>query len=85
MSVGKAVEAPRIHHQWMPDELTYESYGMSPDTADILRRRGHVLKERVSYEGGYQGDAETIMIDPKTGIRQGAADPRKPDARAVAY
>ncbi len=85
MSAGKAVEAPRIHHQWMPDVLSYESYGMSPDTAALLTAKGHTLKERVSYEGGYQGDAETIFIDPKTNRRHGAADPRRPDSRAVGY
>jgi gamma-glutamyltranspeptidase / glutathione hydrolase len=44
-----------------------------------------VLKERVSYEGSYQGDAETIFVDPKTSLRHGAADPRKPDSRALGY
>lgn len=85
MSAGKAVEAPRIHHQWMPDVLSYESYGMSPDTAALLTAKGHLIKERVSYEGGYQGDAETILIDPKTNRRHGAADPRRSDSRAVGY
>ncbi|RYD66812.1 MAG: gamma-glutamyltransferase, partial [Verrucomicrobiaceae bacterium] len=85
MPVAQAVEAPRIHHQWVPDQLTFERYGISPDTAAILTAKGHILKERVSYEGGYQGDAETIMIDPKTGLRLGAADPRKPDSTASGY
>ena len=85
MPVAQAVEAPRIHHQWMPDVLSYERYGLSADTAAALKAMGHVLKERVSYEGSYQGDGETIMIDPKTNLRLGAADPRKSDARAVGY
>ncbi len=85
MPVTQAVEAPRVHHQWMPDQLTYERYGMSADTVALLKARGHTLKERASYEGGYQGDAETILIDPETGLRRGAADPRKPDSRAVGY
>jgi gamma-glutamyltranspeptidase/glutathione hydrolase len=85
MPVSQAVEAPRIHHQWLPDVLTYEHYGMSPDTAAVLTAMGHELKERRSYEGAYQGDGETIMIDPQTGVRLGAADPRKPDAAAVGY
>ena len=61
-SVAQAVEAPRIHHQWMPDTLSYERNGLSPDTAAILKKLGHVFKERASYEGSYQGDAETIAI-----------------------
>jgi gamma-glutamyltranspeptidase/glutathione hydrolase len=85
MPVMQAVEAPRVHHQWMPDTLGYERYGISADTAALLTAKGHVLKERVSYEGGYQGDAETIFVDPKTNLRHGAADPRKPDSRAVGY
>jgi gamma-glutamyltranspeptidase/glutathione hydrolase len=85
MPVMQAVEAPRIHHQWMPDTLTYERYGISSDTAALLVAKGHALKERASYEGGYQGDAETIYVDPKTNLRHGAADPRKPDSRAAGY
>ena len=85
MPVAQAVEAPRVHHQWMPDVLTYERWGLSADTVALLAAKGHTLKERVSYEGAYQGDAETIAIDPKTNVRLGAADPRKPDSRAVGY
>ena len=85
MNAAQAVEAPRIHHQWMPDTLTHERHGMSADTAAALVARGHTLRERASYEGAYQGDAETIFIDPKTNLRHGAADLRKPDAKAVGY
>jgi gamma-glutamyltranspeptidase / glutathione hydrolase len=82
MPVMAAVEAPRIHHQWMPDEMTHERYGISPDTAEKLRAMGHVVRERTSYEGPNQGDAATIAIDPQTKQRRGAADPRKADALA---
>jgi gamma-glutamyltranspeptidase/glutathione hydrolase len=85
MPVSQAVEAPRIHNQWMPDVLTYERYGMSTDTAARLRAMGYAVKERKSYEGAYQGDAETVMIDPQSHLRLGAADPRKPDSRALGY
>jgi gamma-glutamyltranspeptidase/glutathione hydrolase len=83
MPVAQAVEAPRVHHQWQPDQLTFERYGISADTLALLEAKGHTVRERVSYEGGYQGDAETIYVDPKTNLRHGAADPRKPDSRAV--
>ena len=85
MSATQAVESPRIHHQWMPDSLSYERNGLSADTAAILKTLGHSFKERTSYEGSYQGDAETIMVDPQTRLRLGAADPRKGDAKAVGY
>ncbi len=85
MPAMAAVEAPRVHHQWMPDELTFERNGLSADTLALLQARGHTVKERVSYEGGYQGDAETILIDPATKLRHGAADPRKPDSRALGH
>lgn len=85
MPVMQAVEAPRIHNQWLPDVVTFERFGLSPDTAALLRAKGHTLPERKSYEGAYQGDGETIWIDPATGLRHGAADPRKGDATAIGY
>ena len=85
MPVMQAVEAPRIHHQWIPDTLTYERFGLSTDTAALLTAKGHSVKERAASGGSYQGDAETIYVDPKTGVRQGAADPRSANARAVGY
>lgn len=85
MPVMQAVEAPRIHNQWMPDVVTFERYGMNADTAAILRAKGHTVRERVSYEGAYQGDGETIAIDWKTGLRAAAPDPRKGDAAAIGY
>jgi gamma-glutamyltranspeptidase/glutathione hydrolase len=85
MPVAQAVEAPRINNQWMPDMITYEHFGMSADVIAALKAKGHTLKERQSYEGAYQGDAESIAIDPKSGLRFGAADPRRADAKAVGY
>jgi gamma-glutamyltranspeptidase/glutathione hydrolase len=85
MPVAQAVEAPRINHQWMPDVITYERFGMSADVVTALQARGHTVKERQSYEGAYQGDGESIAVDPQTGLRYGAADPRKADSKAVGY
>ena len=82
MPVMQAVEAPRFHHQWQPDVVSYDRFGMSPDTTAILIAEGHVLKER---ENVISGDGETIAIDPKTHLRLGASDPRKPDAKSVGY
>jgi gamma-glutamyltranspeptidase / glutathione hydrolase len=80
VDIQQAIDAPRIHHQWLPDELVYEPYGLSGDTQKALIARGHKLaKPR------YLGDAEGIMIEPKTGIRLGATDPRRSDGPAVGY
>ena len=83
MPVGQAVEAPRIHHQWMPDILAYEYLGLSADTVRLLEGMGHTLMERPVDGAPYQGDGETIMIHPTDGRRLGAADPRAGDSRAV--
>ena len=72
MNIQQAIDAPRIHHQWLPDELVYEPYGMSADTFRALEERGHKLTERPRY----MGDAQGIMIEEKTGVRLGASDPR---------
>jgi gamma-glutamyltranspeptidase/glutathione hydrolase len=80
MNIQQAIDAPRIHHQWLPDELVYEPYGLSGDTQKALLARGHKLaKPR------YLGDAEGIMIEEKTGMRLGATDPRRSDGLAVGY
>ena len=80
MNIQQAIDAPRIHHQWLPDEFVWEPYGLSGDTLRALSVRGHKLaKPR------YLGDAEGIMIEEKTGIRLGATDPRRSDGMAVGY
>ncbi|MBI3887183.1 MAG: gamma-glutamyltransferase [Opitutae bacterium] len=85
MPVQQAVDAPRINQQWMPDVITYERYGLSDDTVAALRARGQALRERSDDDGTTQGEAETIAIDPKTGLRLGAPDPRRMDAKAAGY
>lgn len=70
MEPQKANSAPRFHHQWMPDKLYYEEFGLSPDTKEKLRELGHTL----NITGGV-GRAHTIYIDEK-GLKYGAPDPR---------
>ena len=82
MPVMQAVEFPRFHHQWQPNTISHDRFSMSPDTSALLTAMGHSLNERPNVVGG---DAETVMIDPETKLRLGAADPRKPDAKAVGY
>jgi len=81
MNIQQAIDSPRIHHQWLPDELVYEPYGLSGDTQSVLVARGHKLVEKPRY----LGDCEGIMIEEKTGIRLGATDPRRSDGLAVGY
>jgi gamma-glutamyltranspeptidase/glutathione hydrolase len=79
MNIQEAVNAPRFHHQWLPDELRVERLGISPDTVELLQRVGHTVKK-----SGYWGDAECIMVDPVSGERLGATDYRN-DGKAEGY
>jgi gamma-glutamyltranspeptidase / glutathione hydrolase len=80
MDIQQALDFPRIHHQWLPDELVFEPYGLSGDTQKALAALGHKLARP-----RYLGDAEGIMIEAKTGMRLGATDPRRSDGLAVGY
>ena len=80
MNIQQAIDFPRIHHQWLPDELVGEPFGLSGDTQRALTARGHKLAKL-----HYLGDAEGIMIEEKTGMRLGATDPRRSDGQAVGY
>ncbi|HEV8429415.1 MAG TPA: gamma-glutamyltransferase [Pyrinomonadaceae bacterium] len=80
MNIQQAIDFPRIHHQWLPDELVGEPFGLSGDTQRALIARGHKLAKLRTL-----GDAEGIMIEEKTGMRLGATDPRRSDGQAVGY
>ena len=89
MNLQQAIDAPRIHNQWLPDEVAYEPYALSEDTLRILRSRGHTVRIRPDAgwtDGdGFMGDAAGVMIEEKTGIRLGATDPRRSDGLALGY
>jgi gamma-glutamyltranspeptidase/glutathione hydrolase len=70
LDIQESVNAPRFHHQWLPDEILAEDR-ISPDTFTLLRAKGHTIKIEHSW-----GDGECIAIDPKTGERLGASDGR---------
>lgn len=80
MNMGEAIEAPRIHHQWLPDVTSMESGYFSKDTVRLYQAMGH----ETSIRGG-QGSAMGIWIDWESGIRYGAADSRSFMGRAVGY
>ena len=73
MNLQEAVDEPRFHHQWLPDKIAWEPFEFSRDTSDALVKMGHVFAEKPDS----LGDAESIAVDPKTGDRLGASDPRR--------
>ena len=80
MSLPDAVNAPRIHHQWLPDVLNVEDNGLPASTVSALTAMGYSVRMR-----GEQGTAHSIWVDPATGMRQGVADRRDSDAGAAGY
>lgn len=79
MNIQQAIDAPRVHQQWFPDEVLFEPYGMSPDTLAVLRGWGHTFAEKP----GYIASATGIMINAD-GVRLGAIDSRS-DGEAIGY
>lgn len=73
-----AVNAPRIHHQWLPDEIRIEQ-GISPDTVRLLRSMGHKVIEKKSM-----GASQTILIG-EDGTMYGGADPRTSTSSAMGF
>jgi gamma-glutamyltranspeptidase / glutathione hydrolase len=101
MQIQEAVNAPRIHHQWLPDQITVEPFALSPDTARLLTGMGHRIVEQAPW-----GAAEAILIGPAEdtaaapatsgndamagskpvpGRLYGAHDDRRPAGAAVGY
>ncbi|MFT3709935.1 MAG: gamma-glutamyltransferase [Archangium sp.] len=71
LDVARAVSRGRIHHQWLPDEVWVDPDGFDPATQKALEARGHTIKRLSGW-----GDAEAVMVDPVTGLRSAASDPR---------
>ncbi len=101
MTLQEAVNAPRIHQQWLPDVVIYETRGISPDTLKILKERGYTMVEKKPW-----GAAEAIMVGLPSVIKEvqasnlsdsavsgkvregyiyGANDARRPQGAAVGY
>ncbi|WP_298817416.1 gamma-glutamyltransferase [uncultured Roseibium sp.] len=77
MSIAEATAAPRIHNQWLPDEIRIEE-GLSPDTIKLLEARGHKVAVKNAM-----GSTQSIM---KVGdVLAGASDPRRPGALTAGY
>ena len=75
MNIREAIEAPRIHHQWMPDSIFYEPKGLTPELKNELTQMGYHFWD-LDAEIRWLGIAEGIMIDNANGIIYGASDPR---------
>ena len=80
MNIQEAIDAPRIHHQWQPDILYFEKFGMSADTRQILEDAGYKFADSPSYVASATG----IAVEDKTGVRLGAIDARS-DGAAIGY
>lgn len=101
MSISEAVDAPRIHHQWLPDTIYAEPFALSADTARLLGEMGYKLTEQAQW-----GAAEAILVAPPSpsgggaplggddsvhgggvapGVLYGANDARRPAGAAIGY
>ena len=88
MDAQASINAPRFHHQWIPDELLIEQ-NFPESTAKELEHRGYILKPSLMLRTTLNppvriGQIEAIAIDPKTGERLGAPDPRR-NGKAQGY
>ncbi|WP_263063210.1 gamma-glutamyltransferase [Dickeya dadantii] len=97
----EAVDAPRIHHQWLPDEVYYEQRGLSADTLALLKERGYKMVEQtpwgatelimvglVGVEGvipANSGNDSAVSGKVREGYLYGANDSRRPAGAAIGY
>jgi gamma-glutamyltranspeptidase / glutathione hydrolase len=78
MNAQEAVDAGRMHHQWLPDRINIERFGVSADTIKMLQAMGHTVNE-----GGNQGAAQVIVFNQKDNMLEGGVDRRPPDGGAA--
>ncbi len=80
MNIQEALDAPRIHHQWFPDQIYHEPFGLVSDTRNILEKMGH----KFNPSAGGLASATGIAIEAGTNVRLGAIDSRS-DGAAIGY
>ncbi|MBV9737910.1 MAG: gamma-glutamyltransferase, partial [Candidatus Eremiobacteraeota bacterium] len=80
MNVQAAVDAPRFHHQWLPDEIQVEPAAISATDRAALQAMGYRLKEYAPW-----GSAQAILVDPKTRLLAGGTDDRRSSGAAFGY
>lgn len=79
MDIQEAVNMPRFHHQWLPDEIKYEKYAINKDVQTDLSTRGHKLKEVEII-----GRVEAILFDENNNLYWGTSD-RRGYGKAAGY
>lgn len=101
MQPQEAVDAPRIHQQWLPDEVYYEKRGLSPDTVKLLEGMGYKMKEQTPWgaaevieialpdaagvETASSGNDSSLSGKVLQGYYYGANDSRRPAGAAIGY
>lgn len=80
LDIAEAIEAGRIHHQWLPDVTRMEEPGFSPDTVRLYKEFGHAVRQSDTF-----GSAMGVYHDLENDDYLGAADSRAPDGAAVGY
>lgn len=80
MNIQDAVLAPRVHSQWLPDELVIEPLGISADVVTLLQLKGHKVRT-----GHYMGEIQAIMVDTERGLLFGAIDLRFGNSAVASY
>jgi gamma-glutamyltranspeptidase/glutathione hydrolase len=75
LDARQAVDAPRFHHQWLPDTVTFERNAIPDSVAARLRAMGHAVK----FGRAAQGDGHTIVV--RDGVAAGANDHRSSDSK----
>jgi gamma-glutamyltranspeptidase/glutathione hydrolase len=80
MNIQDAVNAPRFHHQWLPDSIEIEPHAFSQKTIRKLKNKGYHFSPQQPWSA-----VEAIYIDPKSGFIYGANDKRRPAGKAVGY
>jgi len=80
INIQQAVDAPRFHHQYLPDKLFVEP-GFQPETLTALRDMGY----DVSVKNGFWSNGECIAVDPKTGVLEAGQDHRSHYGKAAGY
>ena len=101
MAPQEAVDAPRVHHQWLPDEVYYEPFGISPDTLKLLTAMGHKMVEQTPWgatelievglpglaadPSSNSGNDSAVSGKVRVGYFYGANDERRPAGEALGY
>jgi gamma-glutamyltranspeptidase/glutathione hydrolase len=81
MNLQRAIDAPRFHHQWLPDRILHEPWGLSPDTLRLLEARGHHLSSL--WPDDSPTNVQAVRLDEKEDLLEGGSDRRSPDAAAI--